>query len=73
MNILVSCPDTVFRYHHLQNIQCQANMENSEETNNKSKSKSRKRYEIPKTATCNVCGKSFVIFIYSILPVKVNL
>ena len=33
-------------------------MDNIEETvHNKSKSKSRKRYEIPKTATCNVCGK----------------
>ena len=34
-------------------------MDNTEETvHNKSKAKSRKRYEIPKTATCNVCGKS---------------
>ena len=28
---------------------------------NKTKAKSRKRYEIPKTATCNVCGEYFVI------------
>ena len=34
-------------------------MESREDNfNSKSKAKSRKRYEIPKTATCNVCGKS---------------
>ena len=37
-------------------------MENMEENlNTKSKSKSRKRYEIPKTATCNVCGKFLIL------------
>ena len=40
-------------------------MENTEENlNGKSKSKSRKRYEIPKTATCNVCGE-FPVYDYN--------
>ena len=44
-------------------------MENTEDTvNNKLKSKSRKRYEIPKTATCNVCGKSSITLYWSTSP-----
>ena len=33
--------------------------DDTNEAENKSKGKSRKRYEIPKTATCSVCGKNY--------------